>query len=283
MSTKQVSHDQARALDALDRHGTFQRAATALRIGHTSVLYAIRTLEDGLRISVLDRSGYRTRLTPAGKRVLEGCRGLLAAEAELAATVTELRAGWEPTVRVVFDGIVPIEPLLLAVGELAREHVTTRIDVRAEFLGAVEETFIATEADLMISVLPPRETDLFTIELPAVRASLVAHRKHPLAQGRHDIASLARHVLLTVRGGDPRLELPTAKLEQHSTVLLNDFASKLAAIRAGIGFGWLPDTMITPDLRRVRWSGGSTHRFHPRLFHRGHPGRAAQRLIAALR
>lgn len=279
----QITLDQARALDALDRHGTFQRAATALHVGHTSVLYAIRTLEDALELPVLDRSGYRTKLTRAGKRVLDGCRGLLAAEAELAATVNELRAGWEPMVRVVFDGIVPIEPLLVAVGELAREHVPTRIDVRAEFLGAVEETFVASEADLMISVLPPREADLFAIELPVVRASLVARAKHPLARGRHDIGSLARHVLLTVRGGDPRLELPTAKLEQRSTILLNDFASKLAAIRAGIGFGWLPDAMITHDLRRVRWTGASTHRFHPRLFHRGHPGRAARRLIDALR
>lgn len=279
----QITLEQARALDALDRHGTFHKAAAALRIGHTSVLYALRTLEEQLELRVLDRTGYRTRLTPAGRRVLESCRTLLAAEAELAATVTELRGGWEPTVKVVFDGIVPIEPLLHAVGDLAREHVPTRIDVRAEFLGAVEDTFIAAEADLMISVLPPRETDLFAIALPVVKATLVAHRKHPLATGTHDIASLRRHVLLTVRGGDPRLELPTSGLEQRSTVLLNDFASKRAAIAAGIGFGWLPDAMISRELRRVRWSGASTHRFHPRLFHRGHPGRAAQRLISALR
>ena len=278
-----ITLDQARALDALDRHGTFHKAAAALHVGHTSILYALRTLEDQLELRVLDRTGYRTKLTPAGRRVLESCRALLAAEAELTATVTELRGGWEPTVKVVFDGIVPIDPLLRAVGELAREHVPTRIDVRAEFLGAVEETFIATEADLMISVLPPRETDLFALALPIVKASLVAHRRHPLATGTHDIASLRRHVLLTVRGGDPRLELPTSGLEQHATVLLNDFASKRAAIAAGIGFGWLPDAMISRELSRVRWSGASTHRFHPRLFHRGHPGRAAQRLISALR
>ena len=278
-----ITLEQARALDAVDRHGTFQRAATALRVGHTSVLYALRMLEEALGLAVLDRSGYRTKLTPAGRRVLEGCRGLLAAEAELAATVAELRAGWEPTVRVVFDGIVPIEPLLVAVGELAREHVPTKIDVRAEFLAAVEETFVATEADLMISVLPARDGALRAIELPLVRASLVAHAKHPLARGHHTTESLARHVLLTVRGGDPKLEMPTAKLEQRSTVLLNDFASKLAAIKAGIGFGWLPDPMITNDLARVRWTGSSRHSFHPRLFHRGHPGRAARRLIDALR
>jgi len=33
-----LSLDQARALDAWARHGTFQRAAQALRKGHTAVL-----------------------------------------------------------------------------------------------------------------------------------------------------------------------------------------------------------------------------------------------------
>ena len=115
-----ISVEQARALDALARGGTFAAAAATLRRGHTSVLYLIRTLEEALGFAVVDRSGYRTRLSPRGARVLEGCRGLLAAEAELAATVLELRAGWEPGVAVVFDGIVPIEPLLHAVGVLAR-------------------------------------------------------------------------------------------------------------------------------------------------------------------
>jgi len=60
------------------------------------VLYAIRTLEDTLEFAVLDRSGYRTRLTARGRRVLEGCRALLAAEAELTQAIVELRAGWSP-------------------------------------------------------------------------------------------------------------------------------------------------------------------------------------------
>lgn len=282
-----VSLDQARALDALERHGTFARAAAALRRGHTSVLYLIRTLEDALGFAVLDRTGYRTKLTPAGMRVLERCRALLAAEAELAATVGELRAGWEPMLTVVFDGIVPIEPLLVAVGELAREQVPTRIDVRAAFLAGVETTFVEANADLMIAVLPPRATDLVAVELPVIGASLVAHARHPLATGRHSVASLRRHVLLTVHGSDPRLELPTSGLERGSTIHLNDFAAKRAAILAGLGYGWLPDAMIESELargrvRRVRWTGASTHRFHPRLYHRGHPGPAARRLIAAL-
>lgn len=282
-----ITLDQARALDALARCGTFTAAAAELRRGHTAVLYAIKTLEDALGFPVLDRSGYRTTLSPRGRRILEGCRAMLAGDAELAATIADLRQGWEPTITVVFDGIVPIEPLLRAVGRLASERVTTKIDVRAEFLAGVEDAFTRLSADLMIAVLPPRTAQLVPVELPPLPASLVAHEAHPLARGRHDVRELRRHLLLTVHGSDPRLDLPTSSIEAHSTVHLNDFASKRAAILAGIGFGWLPDAMIARDLarnrlRRIRWTRASRHIFQPRMYHREHPGPAARRLIAAL-
>jgi DNA-binding transcriptional LysR family regulator len=287
MNNVGVTLDQARALDALERTGTFAHAAQELQRGHTSVLYLLKTLEDALGFAVLDRSGYRTRLTAKGLRVLEGCRGMLAAEAALATTVTELRAGWEPTVSVVFDGIVPIEPLLRALGHLVKEKVPTKFEVRAEFLSGVEEAFAHGHADVMIAVLPPRVRNLAVVALPPLQASLVARADHPLAKGRHDEQALRSELLLTVRGSDPRLDLSTAGLEAHSTVLLNDFGSKRTAILAGIGYGWLPDVLIASELerrrlRRIRWTRPSIHQFHPRLYHRGQPGPAARRLIAAL-
>jgi DNA-binding transcriptional LysR family regulator len=200
-----ITLEQLRALEALARTGTFTAAAAALGRGHTSVLYLIRTLEDALGFAVVDRSGYRTTLSAHGRRVLAGAREVLAAEAELHAAIHELRAGWEPTLRVVFDGIVPIEPLLRAVGQLARERVPTQIDVRAEFLAGVEDTFVRSAADLMIAVVPPAVA-LTAVPLAPLPASLVAHRDHPLAHGRHDTKALRRHLLLTVRGSDPRLE-----------------------------------------------------------------------------
>lgn len=282
-----VTIEQARALDALERTGTFAQAAQELRRGHTSVLYALKTLEEGLGFAVLDRSGYRTRLTAKGRRVLEGCRVMLAAEAALATTVTELRAGWEPTVSVVFDGIVPIEPLLRAVGRLVKEKVPTKFEVRAEFLSGVEDAFAQGRADLMIAVLPPRVRGLTAVALPPLQASLVVRADHPLAKGRHNELALRDELLLTVRGSDPRLDLSTAGLEAQSTVMLNDFSSKRTAILAGIGYGWLPDVLITSELerrrlRRIRWTRPSIHQFHPRLYHRGEPGPSARRLIAAL-
>jgi DNA-binding transcriptional LysR family regulator len=287
-----VSLDQARALDAWARFGTFQRAAEALRKGHTAVLYAVRTLEEQAGIELVDRTGYRSRLTPAGQRVLEQCRKLLATERELESLCAELRGGWEPSLKVVFDGVFPAAPILRVVGELAADKAPTRIEVAVAFLARVEETFERDQADFMITVLPPEGPGLSGVALPEIRARLVAHRKHPAA--RHHKRSLtpddlAAYVLVTVQGSDPRLQLATGPLERRSTVRLPDFHAKKAAILQGIGLGWLPEHLILRELERrelvaFELDGRRWHSFEPRLYYRHGQGlgRAGTRVLQAL-
>jgi DNA-binding transcriptional LysR family regulator len=286
-----VTLEQARALAALAQHGTFAKAAQALRKRHTAVLYALRSLEEQTELELLDRRGYRTRLTSAGQRVLEQCHKLLAAEQELEAAVRDIRGGWEPRLRVVFDGIFPAQPIVDVVGKLAAARAPTRVDVSAEFLSGVEEAFFRDEADVMISVLPPAATSLVARRLPPIRSFLVAHARHPLARARTRLSSkdLEGHVLLVVRGADPRLLLSTASLEPRSTVVLADFSTKKGAVLSGVGFGWMPEYLVAREidrgtLRVLRWTGASTHLFHPCLYLRrgSPPGRAAAMLIRAM-
>ncbi len=285
-----VTLEQARALDAWARCGTFQRAAQALHKGHTAVLYALRTLEEQAGLQLVDRRGYRSQLTPAGQRVLEQCRKLLAAEQEMESLCTELREGWEPSIKLVFDGVFPAAPILHVLGELAHENAPTRIEVAVAFLGRVEESFERDQADMMITVLPPQAPGLRVVALPHIRARLVTHRRHPLARRRRALTpdDLNEYVLVTVQGSDPRLQLATGQLEQRSTVRLSDFQAKKAAILQGIGIGWLPEHLITRELQRgelvtLELDGRRWHTFEPKLYHRhGRLGRAGTRLVEAL-
>jgi DNA-binding transcriptional LysR family regulator len=296
-----ITLDQARALDALARHGTFARAAAALHKRHTAVLYAIKTLEEQTDLVLLDRRGYRTRLTPAGERILVHAQKLLGAERELEDACVEIRTGWEPKLELVFDGIFPVEPILDVAFAIAKEGASTRVDVSTEFLAGVERAFVAADADLMITVLPPISSDLRVVRLAPIRARLVAHRDHPLARAGRDLEpdELAAHVLLTVRGSDPRLQLSTSGLEPKArrdlveppiAVRLNDFHAKKAGILARMGYGWLPEHLAQNELRRgvlvpLRWKNASVHVFEPRLFWRaGRPlGRAARLVVDRLK
>lgn len=283
-----VTLDQARTLDAFARAGTLQAAAKALHKGHPAVLYALKQLETQTGLSLFDRSGYRTRLTAAGDAVLRHCRELLDAERRLQETCAVLQSGWEPRLQVVFDAVFPLAPLLEAVRVLREKAAPTRVMLSVDSLDGVESRFEAEQAQLMVSVLPPRSPELRTAALPKLQARLVAHRKHPLAKlPRVTEEALGQHVLLTVRGSDPRLQLATASLDRQSSVHLSDFHAKKAAILSGIGFGWLPDWLIEAELASkalvpLKLPQGSVHTFHPRLAWRGELGPAGQLLRSRL-
>ncbi|HSO33776.1 MAG TPA: LysR family transcriptional regulator [Labilithrix sp.] len=287
-----VTLDQARALDALARHGTFARAAAALQKRHTAVLYALKTLEEQTALALLDRRGYRTRLTEAGERVLGHARKLLACERELEAACVEIRTGWEPELRVVFDDIFPVAPILGVVDAIARADASTRVDMSTDFLAGVERTFVEADADLMISILPPRSKELRVVRLAPIRARLVAHREHALARAGRDLdpSELAAHVLLTVPGSDARLQLSTGGLEPALTVRLADFHAKKAGILARMGYGWMPEHLVQAELARgtlvtLPAKIANVHVFEPRLYFRAAstPGRAARIVIDRLK
>lgn len=290
MHNLEVTLEQVRALDALAREGTFQRAARSLRKGHTAVMYAVRAMEDATGLTLLDRSGYRTRLTPAGERVLEGCRDMLEAERSLARVVHEARTGWEPRFCIVVDGAFPFEPLLRVVGALGRDGSATRIEVVSEFLSGVEEAFEQRDADAMVTLLPQTTSSRSVTRLAPIRARLVTHVSHPLAKLTRVTASeLEAHLLLTVRGSDPRLELPTVGLSPRSIVHLSDFWAKRAALLDGVGYGWMPEHLVRRELERrtlreVAYSGGATHEFRPRLVRRkgAKLGKAGAAIVEAL-
>lgn len=284
-----VTLDQARTLDAFAREGTLQAAARKLHKGHPAVLYALKQLEQQTGLALFDRSGYRTRLTPAGEAVLKHCRAMLDAERALEVTCAVLHSGWEPVLRVVFDAIVPMTPVLELVKKVRSERAPTKVLLSVDSLAGVEARFHQEQAQVMVSVLPAGHVEGLTMHtLPQLKARLVAHRSHPLGkQARVSRDDLLQHVLLTVRGGDPRLQLTTADLDTQSTVHLPDFHSKKAAIMAGIGFGWLPEWLIEREvtrgeLRSLRLPQGTVHAFEPRVYARGRLGPAGAALVEQL-
>lgn len=270
-----VTLEQAKALDALVTHGSYEEAAKALRKRHTAVVYAIRTMEEQLGLVILDRSGYRTKLTVQGQRVHRFAKDLLDAEARFTSSCEELRLGWEPRLRVVVDGIVPMDPILEGMKLLLKQGSKTQMDIRTAFLSGVEEAFLSEEADMMISVTPVRTVGLVSKSLNSIRATLVAHSDHPLSRGKQKQADLEKEVLLTVRGSDKRLELSTSLLQPSFQIELNDFYAKKKAILSNIGYGWMPEYLINTEIKdtqvkEVVWEGLSHHLFEPRLYFSSH-------------
>lgn len=269
-----ITLEQARTLAALDRFGSFAKAAEYLKKGHTAVVYTLKSMEEATGADLLDRSGYRTSLTPIGMRVLEQCRKMLTVEEELNNLCQMAKSGWEPHLTVIFDGILPVEGIVTCINKVAEKSPLTKVSLLTEFLGDVEHRFDEKKADIMITLLPVAHHDLNEAALPMLRAHLVCQRDHPLTKINEATSQdLEKYPLVTVRGSDERLQLSTSHLETNCQIKLGDFYAKKISLLKGIGFGWLPDYMISKelesgDLVEVRWNHASVHEFHPKVLYR---------------
>lgn len=177
-----------RVFSAVAEHGSFSRAAAALRLSQPAVSKSVQELERQLGLALFDRSGRSPRLTEAGVTLSARARELfgveLVAEEELAAlrgvSRGVLRIGASTTVATYFL------PQLLA--RFGQEHsgvvlrllsANTRAVARRLLEGRLDVALVeGPVSEARISVIPWREDELVLIA-PATHRLVHRTRVHP--------------------------------------------------------------------------------------------------------
>jgi DNA-binding transcriptional LysR family regulator len=281
--------DAISALDAVVRYGGFARAAAALNRVQSAVSYQVEKLEAQLGVPLLDRTGYRVQLTPAGDALLAEGRRLLGHADRMASMARQFAGGWEPRLTVILDGILPVETTLRALKTLAEEKVPTRIQLKVEYLGGVQFRFEKDNADIMVVKDYVGRPDLEAHPLEDVECVLCVSARHPLAdRSSVTLRELHEHVELSVQDSSDRGD------DEHMfggdrVFYLDGFMAKKKALRMGLGFGWMPRYLVNRELRagtlrEVGYTRGSRYSFTPLLVHRTSAplGRTGRRLAELL-
>lgn len=269
----QISIDQAKALCAVVESGGYAPAAETLHKSHSTLVYLLKGLEEQCGFPIFDRKAYRNTLTPSGRRVYQACLDILGKVEELSRLCDQLNQGWEASVRIVFDGILPFEPFLKIYKKFKNEQVPTVVQTYADYLQDVEKSYHKLDADLMISVLPIDGQDFEAVPLKTFKSYLVAHKNHPIHQSnrRWTLEDLQQFYFLTIRGSNLRFGLNTSEFEKSASFFMSDFSAKKDAIMKEVGFGWLPEHMIEAELKNhsllpVKWERKSTHEVRPIIY-----------------
>lgn len=289
----QYTLDQLLLLDAIARTGSFAAAARELHRVPSAASYTIRNLEEALGVELFDRAGHRAELTVAGRMVLEHARDVLREARRLDAAAAQLREGWEPELRLVVDGALPMAPLADAMRTFSVRQVPTRIRVDVEYQDGVPDRFFSEGAHIMLVLeLDAVPSGMLSRALAPLEMVLVVGATHPLAgQPRLPRKELHRWMELVVKDSSPRFaRVPRPSfLGSTNAIHLSDFHSKRLALLGGAGFGWIPRHMVAEDLAAgalvpVDLDTGGTWTYLPRLVTHdaGAPGRAAQLLIDLL-
>ncbi len=278
------------ALDTVVREGSVAKAALRLHRAQSAISYQIKQLEQQLGLALLDRDGYRVKLTSAGEVILSEGRRLLIQANQLEALARDFNQEWEAKLLLIVDGILPLQAILKALKQLADEGAPTRVQVKVEFLHGVQHRFETDKADLMIvkDYLP--HPHLHAENLTEIECVLCVAPDHPLATMRAvSLAQLQEHTELSVQdssqsGNDEHI------FGSERVFYLDGFFAKKEALLMGLGYGWMPSFLVKGELKKkqlveVKFVESSRYRFMPRMVHHRDQtlGRAGRRLAELLR
>ncbi|MCB9072275.1 MAG: LysR family transcriptional regulator [Bdellovibrionaceae bacterium] len=270
----QISLDQARAFCKVVECGGYSRASEELNKSHPALVYLIKMFEQQCGFELFDRKGYRNTLTGQGQLAYHKCKELLQKEMELETLCDSFRSGWEPSLKIIYDGILPFAPFYRIYSKFQKDKVPTVIQTYAHYLDDVEKAYIQLNADIMISVFPVKNSALKSFPLKELKNILVAHKNHLINADRKKIWTideLKEFSFLTVRASGAEIGLNTREFDKSASFFFSDFAVKKEAILKGVGFGWLPEHLIASELKRktllpIKWERASHHRLEPVVY-----------------
>ncbi|SFW75328.1 LysR family transcriptional regulator [Amycolatopsis australiensis] len=252
-----IDIQRLRVLREVARHGSFSKAAAALRFTPSAVSQHIAALERSAGTDVVHRSTRGVRLTEAGRLLADTAETVLAELHTARARLSELAGGRRTlTVATFTTGGRRLLPAALAA--LTAAHP----DVEPVVLEREPEDAIALvragEADLALAyrfdrALPLRPADrdrLAWTPLGPDPMSVVVHRDHPLADRKSaDLTEIAgeRWVLGCSKTADfLHRQAAEAGFELRVSGSSTDYYFAQAMVRARVGISLVPGLAIDP-------------------------------------
>lgn len=175
MTNNDFTLHELACLDALAAEGSFQAAAVRLHRTHPAVFAAIKSLEARVGTALVDRSGYRVQLTPAGEAFRLRAKDVLSEARALQAFAGHLARGDETDLRIVVGDLSPTAKVLPLLRRFFDECPNTRLHLHFEALTGPSERLFEGQADLILHHIDKADarlewTDLFPVTLVPVLA-----------------------------------------------------------------------------------------------------------------
>jgi DNA-binding transcriptional LysR family regulator len=247
-----ISIDALKALDAIDKNGSFAAAAQALYKVPSALTYTIKKLEDEVGSPLFDRSKQRAILTPAGKLVLAHGREILHAANKMVDAVAQLESGWERELRIARDTIIPQQILFDLLAEFTQLPQCVDVTLSEEALGGGWDALHSKRADIVIGASGELPKGMFnTHKIAQMSFVFAVAAQHPLASIEQtiDVEHLRQYPAIIVTDTSQLLPVRESGLfNSKQAIRVNSMSAKVAAQIQGIGIGFLPQHLAQPHL-----------------------------------
>ena len=187
---------------AIVEHGSYRRAALALRVSQPALSKSIQALEAELGVRLFDRQSRTVSLTAFGQRVLDYARQMVGAAEDLRHDLAQLAGLSSGHVDVALGPYPSVISGYAAAARLLRQHPQLSLALRVASWRMVMQTVAARQADLGVAELSdaPAQPMLQTEVVGRHRAQFFCRVGHPILQRRKaTLEDLLRHPWATTR------------------------------------------------------------------------------------
>jgi DNA-binding transcriptional LysR family regulator len=250
-SRNPITIEVLETLDAIDRRGSYAKAAEELNKATSAVSYAVQKLEEQLDIALFQRQGRRSVLTPAGQLILKEGRVILQATSRLAHSAKEVATGWEPKIRVAMESTLNSPVLFTVLANFIDAHESIEIDLSESVLNGGWEALAQNRVELLVGVLGPVPLQKGFRAIPIGDSDLVpviaaSHKYAKLAQDPQALAAILPKLRRVITHDTSLLEVSRSEGLSNlgQSFYVQNMDQKVEAIVAGIGIGHLPQKRI---------------------------------------
>jgi DNA-binding transcriptional LysR family regulator len=242
-----------RLFSAVARTGNVTRAAAAVHISQPAISRAIRELEHGLGVTLLERGARGVRLTDAGHALADHARALFGiartAEADMQAFATLgrgiLRLGASTTIAHYL--------LWPAVAEFRRRQPAVEVTLVSANTAEIARRLLAYELDVALVEGPVAEASIVATPWRRDDLILIARADHRLAGRTVAWRQVSSEVLLVREGGSGTREvvsqaLAAAGFDAPRTMELGSTEAIKQAVAAGLGLGFVSTAAAADQL-----------------------------------
>lgn len=243
--------EQLRVLIAVADSGSFSRAARQLHRTQSVVSYTIANLEAQLNCTLFDRTKRRPQLTEAGRMLLADARAVALQVHAMQARAKGLSEGLEAEIALVVDVMFPACELVRILDAFQQEFPTVLLRLRIESLGSVLQLVLDQTCSIGVSGWIAGVPDnIDRQQIGHVLLIPVAAPTHPLAQHSGPIPTtlLRDQIQLVLTDRSPLTAGHDYGVYSLRDWRLGDLGAKHALLRAGLGWGALPEPLIREDL-----------------------------------
>ncbi|NCP62442.1 MAG: LysR family transcriptional regulator [Alphaproteobacteria bacterium] len=247
-----LSLESLHIIRTIIRYGSFAAAAEALNKVRSALTYNVKKLEDDLGIEIFDRSGHKAVLTPIGEYLVQESQVLLNTANTLERNIDLKRNGWETSLSISLDEVIPFRNLFPLIKTFKKECPTINLFFHNERLNGCWDALWSERSNLAIGLTgdPPLNMNYEIEPLGTLEMVFAVSQKHPLSayeELTHD--QIANHTNAVVR--DTAHQLPrrdSGIYNRNNHITVDSMKDKIDLQLSGLAIGYLPKGLITEHL-----------------------------------